>query len=145
MLAFGLPWNRSLPECTRRPFPLSVFDAARSLHQDCPAIDHQGLTCGKPFLYQKQIGLRNIMSLADPPNRQTRVHAFKELLPFGGAHVLSEIGPDDSRRYGVYPDRRQLNRQRQRRISFQLFWLAVSRFIPLASNLRIEIMSHDGD
>jgi NAD(P)-dependent dehydrogenase (short-subunit alcohol dehydrogenase family) len=46
------------------------------------------------------------MSFADSSHRQTLARAFKELLPFCRAHVLPQVRPDDSRGYGINPDRR---------------------------------------
>jgi len=41
------------------------------LVQNRSAINHDCLPSTEPFLHQKQIGLCNVMSFADPPHRQT--------------------------------------------------------------------------
>src|SRR5215469_16055644 len=82
-----------------------------ALNQDCPAIDNNGLAGTESFLHQKQVGLRNVMSFADSPNRQTLAHALIQVLPFGCTYALPEVGPNDSRRYRVNTNRRQLDRQ----------------------------------
>jgi hypothetical protein len=61
---------------------LIVLGITATLNQDRTPIDHNGLAGAESFLHQKQIGLCNVMSLADSSHRQTLAHAFIELLPF---------------------------------------------------------------
>ena len=63
-------------------FSSSCVGIAATLNQDRTAIDHNGLAGAESFLHQEQIGLRDVMSFADSPHRQTLARAFKELLPF---------------------------------------------------------------
>src|SRR5579863_2075010 len=48
------------------------------LDQDRSAIDHDCLSSAESFLHQKQIGLRDVMSFANSPLRQTLAHAFEK-------------------------------------------------------------------
>src|SRR6266404_5406390 len=73
------------------------------LNQDRTAIYHNGLPRAEPFLHQKQIGLRYVMSLADSANRETLSYTFVQTFALRCAHALPEVCPNDSGRYRVNP------------------------------------------
>jgi hypothetical protein len=81
-----------------------------ALNQDCSAIHHNGLPGAESFLHQKQIGLRYVMSLTDSANWETLAHALIQVLAFCRSHALPEVCPNDSGRYRVNPDWRELDR-----------------------------------
>ena len=82
--------------------------------EDRSAIDHESLPSSESFPHQKQVGLRYVMRLADPADRQTLADALKKAVPFCCAHVLPEVCPNDSRRDCIHTNRRQLERKRAR-------------------------------
>src|SRR5882762_775887 len=79
-------------------------------NEDRSAINHNRLPSSESFLHQKQIGLRDVVRFANSAHRQTVAHALIQVFLLCRTHGLPEARPNDSWRYSVNANRRQLNR-----------------------------------